>query len=65
MVEPMQRNIGDFYSYGEIGDVLSLAPETVRQIEKKALLKLRKVLKRRGLTPNHFFDACVRRSGKP
>ena len=61
----MQRNIGDFYNYAEIGDVLSLAPETVRQIEKKALLKLHKVLKRRGLAANHFFDACVRRSGKP
>jgi DNA-directed RNA polymerase sigma subunit (sigma70/sigma32) len=61
----MQRNTADFYSYGEIGDVLGVAPETVRQIERKALIKLRKVLTRRGVSASHLFDSVRRPSRKP
>jgi len=60
----MQRNTGDFYSYLQIGDVLGVAPETVRLIERKALLKLRKALARRGIAPSDVFDCFKRRSGK-
>ena len=60
----MQRNTGDYYSYGQIGDVLGVAPETVRLIERKALLKLRKALTRKGIAPSDLFDCLKRRSGK-
>lgn len=61
----MQRNLGEYYSYSEIADVLGVVPETVRKIERKALLKLRKTLMRRGLGVEQFFDDARRRSGKP
>jgi DNA-directed RNA polymerase sigma subunit (sigma70/sigma32) len=60
----MQRNIGDYYNYSEIGNLLGIAPETVRQIERRALAKLRRILSRRGLSASHLFDDVRRRSGK-
>jgi DNA-directed RNA polymerase sigma subunit (sigma70/sigma32) len=61
----MQRNTGDFYSYGQIGDLLGLSPESVRLIECKALAKVRRVLNRKGVMADHFFDCVGRQSHKP
>lgn len=61
----MQRNIGDFYSYAEIGEALGMSAETVRQIERKALIKLRKILTSKGLSAYLFFDTVRRPSRKP
>jgi len=60
----MQRNTGDYYSYLQIGDVLGIAPETVRLIERKALAKVRRMLNRKGVMAEHFFECFKRRSGK-
>jgi len=59
-----QRNTGDFYSYVQIGEVLGMAPESVRLIERKALAKVRRMLNRRGVVAEHFFDCLEHRTGK-
>jgi len=40
----VSRNIGSFYSYVEMVKVLSRTTEMARQIERKALFKIRKVI---------------------
>jgi len=47
--------VKDYYTYKEIAEELGISHQRVVQIEQKALLKLKKILIKRGLLKEHLL----------
>jgi len=46
----------EIYTYQEIADEMGISFQAVWEIEKRALMKLRKIFINRGILREHYYD---------
>jgi len=55
---PIKTNAGQAHlTLNEVADMLDLTKERVRQIEAKAIMKLRKIMQLKGIKPSDLLNS--------